>query len=378
MTETLAPIFALAMEWIRPKYNAKMQFLEAQIQMLRRRQGNRKLRLTPKERAELLRLGYYFDHEIEDLIHVVHPETYRHWVRRIRRGKKNRRWAWGRITSSMRSLVVQMAVENPQWGYQRIFGEMKKLGYRISKSTIRNTLLDNGIHPSWNKSGKSQPIPWNDFVRANMESLIATDFFSKEITTWHGSKHAYIVFFMHLGTRRVYCSLPTFSPDEEWVEAEARKASAWLIKSKVKARYLVRDRDSKYTGAFEAFWTNLGVRSIKIPPKAPNVNGFAESFIGKLRRECLNHFLCFSPAQFNHILQTWLRYYHEERPHGGIGMGNTVPDLRTISKPVRDEGEVFCREKLGGLIKFYTHNRSEATDADRQVSDSPENSKLRG
>jgi putative transposase len=138
---------------------------------------------------------------------------------------------------------------------------------------------------------------------------------------------------------------------------QARNAASWLDEIGVAPRHLIHDRDSKYPGRFGAFWKTEGVRCLRIPPRAPIANAFCECFIGKLKRECLDHFLCFSRGQLHHILTTWLRHWspglrstNTRRPHQGFGMENKVLDETFEPRTV---GPVRCKQELGGIIKSY-------------------------
>jgi putative transposase len=176
------------------------------------------------------------------------------------------------------------------------------------KTTVKRILEEEGIHPLPTKARKKPPVEWAVFVRAHMETLIACDFFTKPVYTLRGKFHACVLVFIHLASRKAFCSPPTYRPDGDWVMQQARNAASWLDEIGVAPRYLIHDRDDKYPGRFGAFWKTEGVRCIRTPPRAPVANAFCECFIGKLKRECLDHFLCFSRGQLRHIVSTWLRY----------------------------------------------------------------------
>ncbi len=312
--------------------------------------GTSRIVSTPRERAELLRLGVSFDHEIDDLMQVVTPATYKKWLRELRSCRRNRPAGRPRTPLAARNLVIRLAKENLPWGYRRIFGELKKLGIRISTSTIRNVLKEEGHFPEPNKAIRNPPIPWTTFVHANMESMVACDFFTKKIFTLRGVRVAYVLVFIHLGSRKVLCSSSTYHPDTAWVMQQARNAMMWMNGEDINPKFLVRDRDRIYPDTFEPFWSDVNVRSIKITPRAPMANTYCESFIGTLKCECWNHFMCFSKDQLDYIVRTRLRHYHKHRPHRRVGRYNSVLDENFIPKT---EDQVRCRTELGGIIRVY-------------------------
>lgn len=241
-----------------------------------------------------------------------------------------------------------MATENLSWGYKRIFGELKKLGISVGLTTIRDILKRSDCPPLPEKTKSRPALPWSKFVSAHMESLVACDFFTKPVYTLRGRFDAYVLVFLHLGSRRVYLSQPTFHPDEAWVMQQARNVTMWMDDHGIEARYLIHDRDTKFTRQFDAFWKSTGVRCIRIPPKAPQANGFCESFIGTCKQQCLNHFVCFGLGQLAHINRVWLDYYHTERPHQGTDNNVISADFRRTSA-----GPVKRQERLGGIVAWY-------------------------
>jgi hypothetical protein len=201
-----------------------------------------------------------------------------------------------------------------------------------------------------------------------MESLVACDFFTKPVYTLRGKVDAYVLVFLHLGSRRVYMSQPTIHPDEAWVMQQARNVAMWLDDHGIEARYLIHDRDTKFTRQFDAFWNGTGVRCIRIPPKAPQANTFCESFIGTCKHQCLNHFVCFGLGQLAHINRVWLDYYHTQRPHQGTGNNVISADFgRTSAGPIKRQ------EQLGGIVAWEIFPRSfrEFLDGKGIESDGP-------
>ena len=162
-------------------------------------------------------MGATLDHDITDVMHVVRPETYRKWVRQFGRGVPFKPSGRPRTPMATVSLVLRMAEENLHWGYRKIVGELKKLSIRVSKTTVRRLLKDSDIHPAPDKAFKKPAVPWTTFVHAHMDSMVGCDFFAKRVYTLRGVFTAYMLVFIHLGTRKVYCSPATYHPDGDWV-----------------------------------------------------------------------------------------------------------------------------------------------------------------
>lgn len=186
--------------------------------------------------------------------------------------------------------------------------------FTVGLTTIRDLLKRSDCPPPPEKTKSKPNIPWSKFVSAHMESLVACDFFTKPVPYPARQVRHLCAGLLHLGSRRVYLSQPTFHPDEPWVMQQARNVAMWLDDHGIEVRYLIHDRDTKFTKQFDAFWNRAGVRFIRIPPKAPQANAFCESFIGTCKHQCLNHFVCFGLGQLAHINPVWLDYYHTQRP----------------------------------------------------------------
>ena len=344
------PVLSLALQWFRPRYNDQLQLMAAQIRILRSRIDATRIVPTPKEKAELLRIGAALGHDVAEVMHVVQPETYRKWVRQSRRGITFKASGRPRTPMATVNLVLRMAEDNLRWGYRKIVGELKKLGIPIGTSTVRKILKDSGIHPAPDKAFKKPAVPWTTFVHAHMDSMVATDFFTKRVYTLRGVLTAHVLIFIHLGSRKVYCSPATYHPDGDWVMQQARNASMWMEDMGVEPRFLIHDRDRKFPDEFRRFWKEESVRCIRIPIRAPKANAFAETWIESHKRECLNYFICFDLDQLDYITKTWVHYYNTERPHRGIGMNNEVLDKTFLPQA---HGAVRCKQQLGGIIKVY-------------------------
>jgi len=350
MKHAVYPLLTLLIQWMSPRYNARMRFLEFQVEMLRSRIDADRIITTPEERRKLVALGEQFGHEIDDVLKAVVPETYRRWIREKVRGVELKRVGRSRIAQAVRDLIHRISGENKGWGYRRICGEFKKLGIPIGASTVRKIMVDNGLEPPPYLRVEEPPIGWKTFINAHMDSMVACDFFTKNIYSVFGGHRVFVLVFIHLGTRKVFHSFPTEHPTHNWVMQQCRNAAMWLDEEGLQAAYLIRDRDVVYSESMKEFWRSEGVKVIETPVRAPKANAFCESFIGTFKRECLNHFTRFSRAQLNYICKTWFRYYNTERPHRGKGIDNNVLD---VDFEPTTQGRIKCKEELGGIIKSY-------------------------
>ncbi|MFP1646768.1 integrase, partial [Pontitalea aquivivens] len=297
MNSTLSLLMVFLNQFFMPRHNAQLRLLKAQITILRARIPTQRIILSPAEKAELLRIGEECGHDVDGLMEVAKPATYKRWLAQMRVGRPFQAVGRPRLTQELRDVVIRIGSENLLWGYKRIAGELKKLGLYAGANSVKRILNDAGIHPSPEKRKKKPALPWTTFIRAHMESMVACDFFSKTVFTLSGPRTAYVLMFIHLGSRRVFCTAPTYAPDSAWVTQQARNTLMWCAEQGITPDFLIRDADTKFSASFDTVWTSEAARVIQIPHRAPNANAFAESFIGTIKCECLNFFVCFSRSQ---------------------------------------------------------------------------------
>ena len=343
-------LLALITHHFIPRHNAELRLLKAQIKILRERIPTKRIIPSAAEKAELVRLGDLCGDNVGDLIEIVKLATYRRWAKRDIKSVPFKNVGRPRLTQEIRDWVIKMGNDNLLWGYRRIVGEMKKLGFHLGETSVKRILKEAGIHPSPEKEEKKPVIPWLTFIEAHMESIVACDFFSKDIFTPLGKKTAYVLVFIHLDSRSIYSSSSTYNPNSDWVTQQARNANMWCHGIGVTPRFLLRDADTKFCGRFEQVWKGEGARILQIPHRAPAANAYCESLISSIKMEILDFFICVSRRQLDYIVKSWVRYYNMERPHQGKGIGNNVLD---VDFKARKEGIINSREKLGGLIRSY-------------------------
>ena len=312
------PILALLFECFSVRRDAQLAFLREENRILRSRLKQQRVVLSPEERGRLLAIGARLNHRVKGLVTIVQYRTYQRWLREreqhrtmVRAGRPRK------FGLDVREAIVRIAKDNPGWGYLRIVGELRKLRCRIGKTSVRRILREEGHHlrPSPHRIDREDFQPWGLFVKAHLNTLVACDFFSKNIWTPFGKRQAYVLVFLHVGSRKTWISSSTYHPNASWVQQQGREILMWLDDLGVSATHLIRDRDTKFTAAFDQLMQSAGIQAIKTPVCAPNANAFAESWIATVRRECLDHFLCFSRRHLDYILWEYVDFYNELRPH---------------------------------------------------------------
>ncbi len=279
----------------------------------------------------------------------VRPDTLLGWHRRLvrrRRTYAGRRPGRPAISDDVVALVLSLARDNPRWGYQRIVGELAGVGVRVSATSVAKILRKAGLSPA----GARAQLSWDKFLRAHAASMLACDFFTVE-TLWLG--RLYVLFFLELGTRRVHLAGCTANPDGRWTTQQARQL-AWSLSGRVTPiRFLLHDRDSKFSRAFDEVFRSEGVEIIRTPFRAPNANAFAERWVGTIRRDCLDWLLITSRRQLEHVLRVYVDHYNGHRPHRALDLTPPIPRPRLHLVGSNSPGQVRRRDRLGGLIHEY-------------------------
>ena len=312
------------------------------------------LRLTDAERMTLAEIAHRLGRKaLEDVANVVKPDTLLGWYRRLiaRKfdGSKSRRYPGRpRIDDEIEQWVVRMAKENSDWGYDRIVGAMANLGYRLSDQTVGNILHRNGISPA---PARKRTTTWADFIRVHMAVLAGTDFFSVEVLTLRGLVTYYVLFFIRLESRRVEVAGITQHPNEAWMKQIARNVTMDEWGFLDNCSYLIHDRDTKYCQSFRDIVESGDVRMLPLPARSPNLNAFAERWVKSVKDECLSKLILFGEASLRRTLREYVVHYHVERNHQGK---DNVLLFPVATKAMNHgDGSVGCKERLGGLLKYY-------------------------
>jgi hypothetical protein len=322
--------------------------LRQQLRVLRRQTG--RPRFTALDRVLLAAASRALP-RVRWASFLVTPQTLLRWHRELVRRKwtyrKERRPGRPPIDSELAALVLRLARENPRWGCVRIAGELRKLGIRVSATTIRTLLRRHGLGPAPRRTGPT----WTQFLRAQAEAIVACDFFTVETIRL---QTLYVLFFIELSTRRVLVAGVTANPSSAWVTQQARNVAMDLDDRARSIRFLLRDHDAKFTGSFDEVFRTQGAQVIPTPIAAPKANAYAERWVRSVRAECLDWTLVLGRRHLLRILRTYVSHYNQQRPHRSLALA--VPEAqaqdRRGSMSVRPRA-VGCRDVLGGLIHEY-------------------------
>jgi putative transposase len=247
-----------------------------------------------------------------------------------------------------------MAREN-EWGYARIQGELKKLDITISKTSVANILRRNGLPPSPERNG----LTWREFLSRNAAVFLCADMFQKEVWTFRGLTTAFVLFVIHLQTRKVLLARATFSPTNQWIKQQIRHVLWECEDQGIEPRFFLCDNDKLYSEDMKGILSSSGIDTVKTPFRAPNANAHAERYVLSCKRDCLNHFLIVGLDRLQHVVDCYSSFFNEHRPHQGIE--NTIPN--EFNKSGRRQGgsvhtnlsvrNVTRKDFLGGLLKSY-------------------------
>jgi len=326
-----------------------IDYLKEQVRVLQEQQeednrillnNRQRIRLAAKAKWPTRRL-------LEETTVLFTPETILGWYRKLIAHKydgSNNCNNPGRpkMSQEITELVLRFKQENPQWGYTRIRDYIVYLGYKIGETTVKNILLANGYSPEPDLTRKTT---WKEFIKSHWSVLAACDFFSVELLVKGKLVRCMVLFAMDLSTRKVGIVGVRPRPNGPWMEQIARNLT-WEDSFLAGRKYLIHDRDPLYTAKFESILKAAGVKPVKLPPRSPNLNAYAERFVRSIKEECLNHLILSSEEQLRHVLSEYLEHYHHERIHQGI---NRIIEPRHEG----NDGEIICIERLGGLLKSY-------------------------
>jgi transposase InsO family protein len=240
-----------------------------------------------------------------------------------------------------------MARENRSWGYDRIVGALANLGYTISDQTVGNILKRHGLPPA---PERKTTTTWKEFIRTHLDVLVATDFFTAEVWTLGGLVTYYVLFFLHLGSQQVHVAGVTPHPNEAWMVQVARNVTMEEWGFLALGQYLIHDRDTKFCAAFQQLIDDAGVERVVLPPRSPNLNAYAERWIRSVKDEALARLILFGESSLRHVLNEYVDHYHQERNHQGKGNILLIPPPSIEGEA---DGPMQCRERLGGLLKYY-------------------------
>ena len=237
---------------------------------------------------------------------------------------------------------MRLARENPGWGYLRIVGEPKRLRVTVSKASVATVVRRHGLPPAPRRIGPT----WVEFLRAQAKGIVAADFFTVDTVLL---RRYYVLFVIEVERRVVHLLGVTAQPNGPWVTQVARGFATEPEEAGGRVRFLIRDRDSKFTASFDRPFASIGVEAILTPVRSPRANAFAERWVRTVREDCLDHLLVFSRRHLETILAGHLDHYNAARPHRGLKVSPPRPTTTTTNLT----GSIRRRDVVGGLIHEY-------------------------
>jgi putative transposase len=318
-----------------------------------RQQIKGRVQLSDGERKTLAKIGKRLGRKaLAEVASIVKPDTILAWHRALVAqkfdGSQQRKTPGRPITDQeLEALIVRLAQENRSWGYDRIAGALANLGCAISDQTVGNILKRRGIPPA---PERKTTTTWKEFIRTPMDVLVATDFSTTAVWTLGGLVTYYVLFFIHLGSRNIHVAGMTPHPHAPWMRQIARNMTMEEWGFLVPGQYLIHDRDGKYGPAFQQIIDAAGVTRVPLPPRSPNLNVYAERWVRSVKEECLSRLILFGEASLRHAL--WNIFITSAIIKARATQYNVLL-FPTVSQDPAREGSIRCRERLGGLLKYY-------------------------
>ena len=337
--------------WMNQHQLQIIDYLREENRVLREQLGGRRVRFNDDQRRRLAARAKGLGRKLlAEVATIVTPETLLAWHRKLIAqkydGSDKRGPGRPRTAGEIEVLVVGMAEENRDWGYRRIQGALFNLGHELARSTIAEILKRHGIEPAPERSRKTT---WKEFLTRHWELIVAADFFTVEVWTRRGLQRFIVLFFIELSTRKVEIAGIASVANGLWMSQIGRNltdAVDGILKGK---RYLIHDRDPLFTTKFLDMLADVGVKSVKLPPRSPNLNAHAERFVRSVKESCLQRMIWFGERSLRKGIQEFMTHYHTERNHQGLANRLISPEPGHLGKA----GVVQRRQRLGGMLNYY-------------------------
>jgi transposase InsO family protein len=337
--------------WINRHQQDVIDYLQEEVRVLKELHHGRRLRFNHDQRCRLaakarkIRFG-----RLRAIVGIVTPQTLLRWHRQLIARKYDssqvRSSGRPRTADQIRKLILRMAKSNRQWGYTRICGALFNLGYEISRTTVAKVLKTAGIAPVPERGPK---ISWREFLKSHWETLAAMDFFNVEVWTLKGLVRYDVLFSLRLATREVCLAGVTPSANGAWMEQAARNLTDPVDGFLKDCHLLIHDRSPVFTDSFRTILKGAGVEPLRLPPRSPNLNAYAERFVRTIKEGCLDQMIFFGEPSLRRTLAEFVDHYHQERNHQGVANKILQPDFDRGDM----RGAVTCRKRLGGMLNYY-------------------------
>ena len=337
--------------WMNQHQLLVIDYLREENRILREQLGGRRLRFTDGQRrrlaAKAMGLGRTILAEVATL---VTPETLLAWHRKLIAqkydGSARRGAGRPRTEGELEALIVRLAGENRDWGYRRIQGALSNLGHEIGESTIAAILKRHGLEPAPERTRKTT---WKEFLTRHWDMIVATDFFTVEVWTKRGLQRFMVLFFIDLATRKVEIAGIAPVVNGLWMNQVARNLTDAVDGVLAGKKFLIHDRDPLFTAEFLRTLEAAGVKSVKLPPRSPNLNPHAERFVRTIKESCLDRMILFGETSLRTAVQDFVEHYHSERNHQGLENRIIRPEAGHLGAT----GAIQRRQRLGGMLNYY-------------------------
>ena len=332
-----------------------IEFQNAQIDALLKKLGRKRLLLDDNQRRLLAVKGQAIGRKaLFELTTIVAPDTILRWHRQLVARKfdssDKRKPGRPRTRQKIVDAIVRFARANSTWGYDRIQGALRNLGYHIADSTVANVLKAHGIEPA---TDRQRTQSWATFLKAHWDSIFATDFTTVEVWTRNELVTFYVLAVMHLKTRRVHIAGITPSPNARWMKQVCRNLTDSEDGFLKYASHLIVDRDTSFIAMRQFLEETTTTKGVLLPPKSPNLNAYMERWFRSLKTECLDRMIFFGRKSLENAVREYVEHYHAERNHQGLGNQLIEPGNEVGAVA----GKIECYERLGGILKYY-HRRA--------------------
>lgn len=331
-----------AIDYLREQVRVLVEYQEKQ---------NKRIMLTNSQRMRIAAKAKRLSRKMLDQCTILFTaDTVLGWYHKLIAEKYNgsgNRGKVGRpqIADEIVNLVIRFKEENPRWGYQKITDQIEYLGYKVSKTSVKNILIENGFDPEPDLTVIST---WHEFIKSHLDVLAACDFFTIELLVGRKVIRCTVFFVIELATRKVFFAPIKLQSDGGYMLQAARILTDYedgFLKDK---RYLIHDRDPLYnTTGFHDILRSSGIEPIKLPARSPDLNSIAERFVKSVKYDCLNYLILSSVKQLEYALNQYQEHYHHERIHQSLGR------IIDPKHAIDDSAEIVCIERLGGLLKSH-------------------------
>ncbi len=339
--------------WINRQQQEAIEYLKTENRVLREKLGKKRILLDDNQRRRLALKGKILGRKrLKEIGSLFSPDTILRWHRKLIAQKwdySDRKCKSGRPETDPKivKLVLQIAKENPSWGYDRIAGALANVGHQLSDQTVGNILKDSGIEPAPERRNGAS---WSTFLKAHWETLAAIDFTNVEVWTPRGLVTFSLLFAMELKTRRVhFAGCVTNSDGGKSMQRMALNMTDSEDGFLTGKTHLIMDNDTRFSESFCKILSDVDIEPVKIAPRCPNMNAYMERFMRSLKHECLNRMIFFGENQLRKAVTQYLIHYHEERNHQGLKNRLIIP----MEKPPDITKPIETTQRLGGLLKSY-------------------------